>query len=45
MSALYVWDHNPRAYKLYEACGYQTVSHGNGEFYMKKNCHYGRNYT
>ena len=36
VSALYVWDHNPGAYKLYEKCGYATVSHGNGGSYMKK---------
>lgn len=36
LSALYVWDHNPVAYKLYEKCGYAAVSHGNGGSYMKK---------
>ena len=36
VSALYVWDHNPGAYKLYEKCGYAPVSHGGGGSYMKK---------
>ena len=36
MSALYVWDHNPGAYALYQKCGYSAVSHGNGGSYMKK---------
>ena len=36
VSALYVWDHDPGAYELYEKCGYRTVSHGDGGSYMTK---------
>ena len=35
-SALFVWDHNPEEYSLYEKCGYTVFEHEDGGSVMKK---------
>lgn len=35
-SVLYVWNHNPAGYSLYQKCGYVTITHEDGGSVMKK---------
>ena len=35
-SVLFVWDHNPAGYGLYQKCGYAAIRRGDGGSVMKK---------